>query len=35
MQLGDFASSKKHLVRAGKLSPGSEEIRQELKKLDK
>ena len=35
MQLGDFRSSKKYLVRAGKLSPGNEEIRQELKKLDK
>lgn len=35
MQLGDFTNSKKYLVRAGKLSPGNEEIRQELHKLDK
>lgn len=35
MQLGNFEKSKKYLVRAGKLSPGNEEIRQELKKLDR
>ncbi len=35
MQLGNFEKSKKFLVRAGKLSPGNEEIRQELKKLDR
>ena len=35
MQLSEFGKSRKHLVRAGKLSPGNEEIRQELQKLDR
>ena len=35
MQLSEFGKSREHLIKAGKLSPGNEEIRQELQKLDR
>ena len=35
MQLGEFKKSKDCLMKAGRLSPGNQEIRLELLKLDK
>ena len=35
MKLGDFKKSREYLIRAGRLCPGNQEIRQELVKLDR
>ena len=35
MQLSDFGRARRYLTKAGRLSPGNVEIRQELDKLDK
>jgi len=35
MQLSEFKKSRSYFIKAGQLSPGNPEIRQELQKLDK
>ena len=35
MKLTDFKQSRNYLIRAGRLSPGNQEIREELQKLDR
>ena len=35
MQLSEFEKSRSYFIKAGRLSPGNPEIRQELQKLDK
>ena len=35
MQLSEFEQSRHYLLKAGKLSPGNVEIRQELEKLNR
>ena len=35
MKLSEFRKSREYLTKAGRLSPGNEEIRQELLKLDR
>ena len=35
MKLANFKKSRDYLIRAGRLSPGNSEIRQELVKLDR
>ena len=35
MQLAEFNKSRDYLLKAGRLAPSSEEIRQELQKLDR
>ena len=35
MQMSEFDQSRNYLLKAGKLSPGNAEIRQELEKLNR
>ena len=35
MKLSEFKKSRDHLLKAGRLSPGNQEIRLELQKLDR